>query len=366
MNKVIIPQINANEDSYVIQEIFIKEGEKVTIGSPIVALSSSKSVEQIKAEADGFIHFYKNVGDDIKVGAELAAIFASENELNEAVASADNTEDTDFVLTKSAAEYAKEHNISNDDIKSLGKKIIKKSDIENICKLKEDSGLKIKLTANQRGVANTVKASVSEIPKAFQVNKFDCTKTEKFLADVSEELEMKIGYEELLVCALFKMYYKFSIFYGKFDGNLTVTVPKNISVGITLDCGSGLFVPSFKEDDTNDLETLAEKMLEYKMCAARGEFSAEQLAVSSISIALNNESSVVFVDPVIMPNQIAIISLCGKQEELCLEEDGSIKKHCFLYVGIAYDHRVVNGSQAMDFMSELKRFIEDFDKEIFN
>ena len=360
MNSIVVPQINANEDMYTLQQLLVKEGTNVCEGTSLAAIASSKSVMELVSENKGIIHWLKNVGDEVKVGEKLADFFESQNEYEQQKNVKSEEKSKDYVLTNSAAEFAEKNGITTEEIKSIGKKIIKKTDLEQLIERRGNVKNRIVLTPNQKGVAKTVIASTREIPKAFQLNKFDCSKMESIIAELSEKIGVPIGYAEVMTFILFRLYEKYPIFYGKYNGKDEVVLPDKVSVGITMDCGNGLFVPAIHEEDAGSIESLAEKILEYKLCTVRGEFSADQLCDSSISIALNNEPGTLFVHPIIMPNQLAILSIGSVQKELCLEEDGTIREHSFVHIGIAYDHRVINGYQAMSFMGEIGQLIENF------
>jgi 2-oxoglutarate dehydrogenase E2 component (dihydrolipoamide succinyltransferase) len=54
-----------------------------------------------------------------------------------------------------------------------------------------------------------------------------------------------------------------------------------------------------------------------------------------------------------------MISLCSVQEELYLQVDGSVGMRRYFTLGAAYDHRVINGAEAVQFLQEIKRRLEE-------
>jgi 2-oxoglutarate dehydrogenase E2 component (dihydrolipoamide succinyltransferase) len=67
---------------------------------------------------------------------------------------------------------------------------------------------------------------------------------------------------------------------------------------------------------------------------------------------------VVVAVPIILPPQIAIVSIGSPQPELALDESGRVHERAALTVGLSYDHRVVNGRQAVEFLTAFKSGLE--------
>ena len=104
-------------------------------------------------------------------------------------------------------------------------------------------------------------------------------------------------------------------------------------------------------------------MLEYKLKAVDGSFEEEDLNGGNISISLNPARNMVSVIPLIFPGQAAMISIASPIKELGFDSKKNIVEKSFLYIGLCFDHRVINGSYAM---KVLERIAEKIEKISFN
>ena len=103
--------------------------------------------------------------------------------------------------------------------------------------------------------------------------------------------------------------------------------------------------------------------MRFRVSAMRERFSEDDLSGGHITISLNTAPDVVLVVPVILPGQTCMLSLGSIQEELFLDGDGTPVVRTYCHLGVAYDHRVINGYDAVQFVAEIKR---DFETEEMN
>ena len=78
----------------------------------------------------------------------------------------------------------------------------------------------------------------------------------------------------------------------------------------------------------------------------------------SISVSINNDRDVLFALPIILPTEVCMVSLGAVHEEPALGEDGSLRLRSSFQLGLAYDHRVINGSDAVQFLRAVKEILE--------
>jgi 2-oxoglutarate dehydrogenase E2 component (dihydrolipoamide succinyltransferase) len=96
----------------------------------------------------------------------------------------------------------------------------------------------------------------------------------------------------------------------------------------------------------------------FRVNALRGRFREADLAGGNIGLALSDETDVVSAQPLILPPHACMLALCAPQEELRLDDAGRVTVRRYLHLGLAYDHRVINGRDATLFLAELKRRLE--------
>ncbi len=373
LERILVPQINANEDTYVIQEYYSSEKQAVNAGDLIAALSSLKAVADITTDFSGYLHLVKIEQDEVKIGETLALIFDTLDEYEKYLEKGGETALSDnkpqeYTITKLAQEFFQANGLTHEELASLNKKVIKKSDLELLLKKKELTDIKYQcLSGNQKKVAETVSESYKTIPHAFLLQKVDCSKAHARMIKLTKEFGTVIGFGEVIAVILSEIYAYFPLFFSSLADENKVVLPKGPNIGITYDVGNGLFIPVIKTSQATSVEEVADVLLEYKMKALRGAFSSENLSDGTISISLNTDNDVVAVLPIILPGQTTMLSVGAVMKELAFDIDDKNKiiEKEYLNLGIAYDHRVVNGFQVMEFMQAIKRKIESFDLKIY-
>ena len=80
MREIKVPQINANDTTCIINEIYFQNGEFVHEQDIIASIGSSKAINDLQCEFEGFIHFLKNSSDEVDIGDILAYCFDTKEE----------------------------------------------------------------------------------------------------------------------------------------------------------------------------------------------------------------------------------------------------------------------------------------------
>lgn len=361
MKKIIVQRINSNEDIYTIGKHCVNEGDHIGVGDVIAEVESSKAIESIQSESSGYIHFLCEAGDNVNVMSAIAIVFETLKDYKEYISSKETNKTSNtrsYQLTKKAQLLVDEYSIRDEELERLGIKIIRTSDLEMLIKLRSPKN-ETKLSDNQKQVSRVVTESYNKIPQSFLLEKIDVTSCIHYLNRLYKDMGIQVGIVELLIMILFKLRPSFPTFFSMYNENGYLVSPIDIGVGITIDVGNGLFIPVIKEEDGASIETIAEKMYEYKKKATKGRFDSEDLKGACISISLNTIGDVVFSIPILFPTQMAMISIGTTIRELSLEDDRLVSRD-YLYIGLAYDHRAINGFMAMNFVKGIAEQIREY------
>lgn len=365
MKKILIPQLNANDSSCGVKQIHFKAGDQVNVKDVLITLETSKAVIDIECKDEGYFYPVAKEEDDLKTGELVAYVFESMSELEEFRSHQTDTEEKkaciSYKLSKQAIEFMKEYDFTEEELSSLQKKIIKVSDLEQLLKVREEQAQNVlSFTKNQKQVAKVVTLSNETIPKAFLSMKIHMNAAIAKMQEISDEYDTIIGIGDVLPVVLAALKEEFPFFYGTRKDDSTFVVAKAANIGITIDTGSGLFIPVLKEEQLSSVEQVSETLFEFRYKAMRNEFEAEDLMGGVISISLNTNTDILSVIPIITPGQVAMISAGSVLNELVLE-DGAVVQSQYILLGLAYDHRVVNGAYAAEFAAAIKDKLENCD-----
>jgi 2-oxoglutarate dehydrogenase E2 component (dihydrolipoamide succinyltransferase) len=376
MFEITIPKLNNNDTSYILVEWVIGDGEEVAPDAPIAVVETSKAAEELVAEKGGVLHHVVGLNAEVELGAVIGRVFDTEQERQEYLAAGRHTQETDepvgeVVVTKSARDAAGELGIDLAELRGLGKKVLKRRDVEEFAAARsaeapaepapgEQAGTeRVTLSRAQRAVGEVVARSHQTIPAAFAVIKVPVDAALRWCADVATRSDGAPGLPELLVKAIAGLRERYPLFFGHYEADGTVSLTGGAHVGVTLDLGKGLYIPVVRDAGNRPLTEVTDALMDFRISALRGTFQESELTGGNITISLSNDDGIVLARPIIFSGQTCMVCLCATQEEVYRTSEGDVDVRRFVNLGLTYDHRVVNGRDATAFLGELRAVLAD-------
>ena len=374
MHEITVPKLNNNDEAYILTEWLVDDGAQVTADSPIVVVETSKASEELVAEHDGVLQHAAKVSEECGIGAVIGRIFATERDRLAHLAAAETpsaeesrhqTQDrgsTGTVITNSARAAADEHGIDVLDLSTLGKAVVKRSDVEELAAARRvgsrdgAAGEVLRLPPAQRAIGKVVTRSHESVPAAFVVVKVPVDEALKLRGERAEQSAFAGGLPELLLKAIAALRGRFPLMFARPAGDGTARLEDGANIGVTLDVGKGMYIPVLKGAQSLTLSQLADTLMDFRISALRGEFAEHELTGGNIAVSLHTDEDVVLARPIIHPDHACMFCLCGVQEELHLV-DGAPMIRRYVNLGLNYDHRLINGRDATVFLQEVKAIL---------
>jgi pyruvate/2-oxoglutarate/acetoin dehydrogenase E1 component/pyruvate/2-oxoglutarate dehydrogenase complex dihydrolipoamide acyltransferase (E2) component len=316
---VTAPKLNNNDTSYVVVDWLVDDGEWVGQGTELVSLETSKAVEDIVAPGAGYLRRVAGVGDEKGVGDLLAYLLPERAD----------------PVTPARAPAPLPPAAASAGHRAEGRL----------------------LDRAQRGTAEVVTRSHLEIPAGFTLMKVDVEDLLGRLARQSEETGTVLGLAEVVVKAVATAYGDFPDFFGSLSEDHRLVLPDAPHVGITVDTDGTLYMPTVERADKRTVADIADTLMEFRMKALGKSFAAHELTGGNISISWNPDPGVVFVQPIVMWPQLCMVSVGAVGQDR--PATGSSAERRFVNIGLAYDHRVINGRAAVLFLAKIKALLED-------
>ncbi|MEQ1860613.1 MAG: 2-oxo acid dehydrogenase subunit E2 [Chthoniobacteraceae bacterium] len=355
MQPIVVPTINNNDTEAKLVAWSKTDGDLVRRGETIAILETTKASFELAAEAEGVLQTAAKIGDHCAFGSSIGTIFADAAE-RATVATAVPQAADGFVVTEPARALALKHGITDAQLAALGRRIVKTRDVEALV---GDPAGGAGLSEAQRGIARVVSRSHAEIPVSFLVKRIAVDAALAALAEFSREAKVVAGLPDLLVWSIARLPAQFPFFFGELRDGLEFRASSAGHIGVTFDLGGGLFIPVIRDAAQKSLAQVARDLMSFRMKALRKTFKAEDLAAGDLSISLNFDADTVFVQPIILPPQTCMVSVGAVLTELALDADGRPVPRRYLNLGVAFDHRVINGGDANAFATAIKRAIEE-------
>ena len=384
MPDITIPKLNTIDTSYTLVEWLFAEGAEVPPDSAVAVVETSKTATELVSAEGGILHRVAEPPAECEAGSVIGRLFASgaerltalSTDLARTSSAADSTPTLsaqpgvpgEFIITKAARDLIGRHGITVDDLRGLGKKLIKSTDLENLLASGRSGPEAPNGTAahrparSQRAVAAAVSLSHRTIPAAYCVVKVEADAALAFLRNLSQRSQYPVGIPELLVKCIAALHAEFGLFFAGLGDDGAAVPSDTPRVGVTVDVGTGLSVPVVTDGHALSLPDIGRVLASFRVRALRRRLSETDLADANIALALNDDDGIVAAQPLILPPLVCMLNLCSVQQELRLCEGGEIGVGHYFHLGLAYDHRLINGREAALFLRAIKAITEDQDR----
>ncbi|MEV1110491.1 2-oxo acid dehydrogenase subunit E2, partial [Micromonospora sp. NPDC049751] len=217
------------------------------------------------------------------------------------------------------------------------------------------------LSRAQRAVAAVVTESHREVPAALAVIKVRADAALAVARQLTRATRTLVGLPELLVKVIGGLREDHPLLFASPGDGSSVRLAEAAHVGVTIDVGTGLFIPVVRDVEELTCAEIAETLMDFRSRAGGEGFRAGELAGGTIVVSLHTDPDVVLAGPIVFPGQTCVVAIGGTQDELALDADGQVVTRRFVNLSAVYDHRVVNGREAVAFLQAVKAALESPD-----
>ncbi|HHV83055.1 MAG TPA: 2-oxo acid dehydrogenase subunit E2 [Tepidanaerobacter syntrophicus] len=370
IEKIVLEKMSGLMQTGVIEKIYVKDNEQVNKGENIMSISAEKANFEVAAEKSGYIKLMCKEGDELPVGAVLAIIADSVEELTKIEESlkppslAEKAEKDVIVSAEKkirvqpiAKRLAQEYNLDLANVQGTGPNgIITKKDVENAAKKREETGAEeISLTGVKKSMFEHIEKA-KEYVQATTFMEIDMSKVKEM------RLKKNFSYTTYIIKAVSQSLKKFPIINSILEDK-KITIKKQINIGVALDYEGQLYVPVIKNAADRPLEDISNCINEFKEKVAKKTLTIKDMSEGTFTITNSGIFGSSFFVPVINYPQSAILGI-GKITERPIIIENSIVIRPILIASLGYDHRIIEGSNAVKFLGEIKNNLENIDKLI--
>ena len=374
-----------------------KEGEAVSQDEVIAEIETDKVVLEVLAPSDGKISkIHKNEGDTV-LSAELIGEFISgdSEELKTQTVKEEKPIETapdlessqDHLVDKKSGPAAKriieEKELNPSEIKGSGKDgRITKADVishvekdpvieESVKKTNVDLDRETKrvpMTRLRSTIAKRLVEVQQETAMLTTFNEVDMKPIKdirsKYGDDFLKEHGVKLGFMGFFVAASVNALEKFPQVNASIDGtDIVYHGYKDIGVAVSTD--RGLVVPVIKDADIKSISEIEKSISEYAEKARNGKLSIEEMQGGTFTVSNGGIFGSLLSTPILNAPQTAILGM-HKIEDRPVVVDGEIVVRPMMYLAMSYDHRMLDGKEAVSFLVSIKEQLENPEKLLLN
>ena len=179
-----------------------------------------------------------------------------------------------------------------------------------------------------------------------------------------KEHGVKLGFMSFFVKAAVQALKRYPIINSSVDGN-DIVYHGYFDIGIAVGSPRGLVVPILRDCDQMSMAQIERKIAEYGQKAKEGKLSIEDLTGGTFSISNGGIFGSMLSTPIINPPQSAILGVHATRERPVVE-DGEILIRPMNYLALSYDHRIIDGREAVLGLVAMKEALEDPVRLILN
>lgn len=404
--EVKIPALGESISSGILAVWHVKSGDVVSAGQALFDLETDKITSEGTAEVAGKIKLLASEGDEVEVGAAIAEIDESAaSSKSDDPKSSDSSGEDKKESEKSSKENASanpndthppsvrrlsaESGIDPKDVEGTGKsgRVTKGDMLSAIDKSSQSDkdepnggadsksapsdvqrSSRKKMTPLRRTIAQRLVQAQQTTAMLTTFNEVDmsaviaCRKSyqEAFVAKHG----IKLGFMSFFTKAVVISLQKNPAINAMIDGEEVVT-NHYYDIGVAVSTPKGLMVPVVRDCDHKSFAQLENDIAAYAAKARDGKISFDDLQGGVFTITNGGIFGSMLSTPILNTPQSAILGMHTIQERAVVI-DGSIVARPMMYLALSYDHRIVDGKQAVTFLVDVKKAIEDPTRLLFD
>lgn len=371
----------------------VQQGQSVRRDEVLVEIETEKVVIEIVAPADGkIVELLKQEGDTVLAEELLArfeegAVGAIETAAVELISEA--TQDEEISASPAARKIAEEHHLQMSEIEGTGKsgRITKEDVLKSVAELETQvpdisapasvesvaSGALEAPTGGriERRVAMTrLRASIARrLVEAQQTaamlttfNEVDMQAIMDLRTRYKDDFEKahngtRLGFMSFFIRACVEALKRFPAVNASIDGN-DIVYHGYQDIGVAVGSPRGLVVPVLREADSLTLAEIEAQIREYAIKAQENKLSIDDMTGGTFTISNGGVFGSLLSTPILNPPQTGILGM-HKIQERPMAIDGKVEIRPMMYLALSYDHRLIDGQEAVRFLVTIKDFLEE-------
>jgi len=376
-------------------------GELIKRDESLVDLETDKVVLEVPAPADGEVAKLHQAEGDVVVAGQLLATLKEVTEESEAEKLLSLTTSVEKIITPSASKMIAENKLNADDIVGSGKEgRVLKEDVlaflqqppvdeplektqtpvqnENVEPVSTEQKLQPGVMDGQTGNGDRVEKRVpmTRLRARIAERLLDAQQNAAILTTFNEvnmqpimdlrnkykelfakKYDVKLGFMSFFVKASIEALKRFPAVNASIDGD-DIVYHGFFDIGVAVASPRGLVVPVLRNADQMSLAEIERGIADLVDKAKNNKLSIDDLTGGTFSLTNGGIFGSMLSTPIINPPQSGILGM-HKIQQRPMVENGEIVAQPVMYLALSYDHRIIDGAEAVQFLVTIKDVLED-------
>jgi 2-oxoglutarate dehydrogenase E2 component (dihydrolipoamide succinyltransferase) len=220
---------------------------------------------------------------------------------------------------------------------------------------------RVPMTRLRARIAERLVAAQSTLALLTTFNEVDLHAVQELRARHKDRFEksngVKLGFSSFFVKATVEALKKFPVVNASVDGN-DIVYHEFYDIGVAVSTDRGLVVPVLRDADTLSFAGIEKGIGDFAARARTGHLTMEDLTGGTFSITNGGVFGSLMSTPIVNAPQSAILGM-HKIQERPIAVDGQVVIRPMMYLAVTYDHRIIDGKEAVQFLVSIKDSLED-------
>lgn len=227
---------------------------------------------------------------------------------------------------------------------------------------------RVRMSALRRKIAERLKHAQNTAAILTTFNEIDMTNVMNLRQKIQDEFTkkhgVKLGFMSFFVKAVLSALKEFPAVNAEIDGD-DIVYKNYYHIGVAVGTEQGLVVPVVRNADKLSFAKIESIIADYGKKARDGKLSVSDLTGGTFTISNGGTYGSLMSTPILNPPQSGILGMHKIQPRPVVVQD-KIEIRSMMYVALSYDHRIIDGKEAVSFLVRVKEIVEDPQKLIFD
>ncbi len=401
--EVKVPALGESITSGILVTWLVKEGDYVNKGDLLYELETDKITSEAPAEVAGTISLLAKEGDEVDIGQAVASIDESTTppdssdspveaspkvEENTSASSSKGTSEELMPLSPAVRKLVDEHGLDPAAIKGTGKggrlikadvlsaidsnsappssEPVKEPDLESNI-IQDGRTTRTKLSPIRRKIAQRLVNAQQQAALLTTFNEVDLSEVMALRKKHQEAFVarhgIKLGFMSFFVKAVVHGLQAVPEVNAQIDGDDLVQ-NHYYDIGVAVGTERGLVVPVVRDCESISFAEVEQQIIGYAQKAREGKLSLNDLQGGVFTISNGGIYGSMLSTPIVNPPQSGILGMHAIQQRP-VANNGEVVIRPMMYLALSYDHRIIDGKEAVTFLKTVKEMLEEPARMLF-
>ena len=345
---IIVPTLGESIVEATVSKWLKNEGEYVEVDEPVVELETDKVTLEVPAPISGLIgSIIATEGETVEVGQNIGALDPNGKKSSDDKPKAkDNNDKEEKQLeTKDTKTSSPETDIKKDDAVKLP------SNQEEI----------VPMSRLRQAIANRLKSAQNTAAILTTYNEVDMTALmklrSKYQPNFEKKFGIKLGYMSFFVKACINALKVYPAVNAEIRDN-NIVYKNYYNIGVAVGTPEGLVVPVLKNAENMDFPEIEKTIVNFGKQAREGNLTIQDMSNGTFTISNGGVYGSMLSSPILNPPQSGILGMHNIQKRAVVIDD-KVEIRSMMYLALSYDHRIIDGREAVSFLVNVKENLED-------